>query len=181
MLFLGRIDEQALAVNVEGKGIVLVVGCGHQTVPRMLHRASQLFDEPIHGIVGGLHYPLPHGRLKRFGLDLQNLLVARHGEHPGAAVEPSAREAEETVSPEVPQCADPHRATAIELRGLAWRADNSGNRVARRSRARGGSVLRRTALSALALVAIGWWPPVVGAQSTTARPTPTIHVYASPT
>ncbi len=34
MIFMGRIDEQSLAVNVEGKGIVLVVGCGRQSLPR---------------------------------------------------------------------------------------------------------------------------------------------------
>jgi metal-dependent hydrolase (beta-lactamase superfamily II) len=30
-LFMGRIEEQALVINVEGKGLVLIVGCGHQT------------------------------------------------------------------------------------------------------------------------------------------------------
>jgi len=39
-LFLfGFTHEQALAVNVEGKGIVLIVGCGHQTLPKILKRA----------------------------------------------------------------------------------------------------------------------------------------------
>jgi 7,8-dihydropterin-6-yl-methyl-4-(beta-D-ribofuranosyl)aminobenzene 5'-phosphate synthase len=75
MLFMGRIDEQALAIAVEGKGIVLVVGCGHQSVPRILERTAQLFDAPIYGIIGGLHFPCPHGRAMRFGIDLQNLLV----------------------------------------------------------------------------------------------------------
>ncbi len=48
--------EQALAVNVEGKGIVLITGCGHPTVERMVARAQALFNEPVAGIVGGLHY-----------------------------------------------------------------------------------------------------------------------------
>jgi 7,8-dihydropterin-6-yl-methyl-4-(beta-D-ribofuranosyl)aminobenzene 5'-phosphate synthase len=74
-LYIGRIDEQALAVQVEGKGIVLIVGCGHQSLPRILERADQLFEEPVYGVVGGLHYPFPQGRLRTFGLDLQNLLV----------------------------------------------------------------------------------------------------------
>jgi 7,8-dihydropterin-6-yl-methyl-4-(beta-D-ribofuranosyl)aminobenzene 5'-phosphate synthase len=74
-LFLGRVDEQALAVNVAGKGIVLIVGCGHQTLPRLLARAKELFDAPVHGIVGGLHYPVPHGRIRPAGVDLQNLVV----------------------------------------------------------------------------------------------------------
>ncbi len=51
-----RNTEQALAVNVQGKGIVLIMGCGHPTVERIVARAQALFDEPIIGIVGGLHY-----------------------------------------------------------------------------------------------------------------------------
>jgi 7,8-dihydropterin-6-yl-methyl-4-(beta-D-ribofuranosyl)aminobenzene 5'-phosphate synthase len=48
--------EQALAVNVEGKGIVLIFGCGHPGLERMVARAQAIFDAPIIGIVGGLHY-----------------------------------------------------------------------------------------------------------------------------
>lgn len=48
--------EQVLAVNVEGKGIVLIMGCGHPGVERIAERAQALFDEPVIGLVGGLHY-----------------------------------------------------------------------------------------------------------------------------
>jgi 7,8-dihydropterin-6-yl-methyl-4-(beta-D-ribofuranosyl)aminobenzene 5'-phosphate synthase len=48
--------EQVLAINVEGHGIVLVMGCGHPTVERIVSRAEALFDLPVVGIVGGLHY-----------------------------------------------------------------------------------------------------------------------------
>lgn len=48
--------EQVLAVNVQDKGIVLITGCGHPTIERIVARAQQVFDEPIVGIVGGLHY-----------------------------------------------------------------------------------------------------------------------------
>ncbi len=51
-----RNTEQTLAVNVQGQGIVLVMGCGHPTVERIVARAQALFDEPIIGLVGGLHY-----------------------------------------------------------------------------------------------------------------------------
>ena len=74
-IYMGRVDEQALAIRVEGKGIVLVVGCGHQSLPKILWRAGRLFDEPVYGIIGGLHYPFPRGRWLRAGLDLQQLLV----------------------------------------------------------------------------------------------------------
>jgi 7,8-dihydropterin-6-yl-methyl-4-(beta-D-ribofuranosyl)aminobenzene 5'-phosphate synthase len=55
-LFQARNVEQALAVNVAGSGIVIISGCGHQTLPKLIARAQMLFDEPIIGIVGGLHY-----------------------------------------------------------------------------------------------------------------------------
>lgn len=58
LFFLGYTPEQTLAVNVEGKGIILIVGCGHQTLLKILDRAEALFDEPIYGIIGGLHYPV---------------------------------------------------------------------------------------------------------------------------
>ena len=48
--------EQSLAVHVAGKGIVLIMGCGHPTVERIVARAQAAFAEPIVGIVGGLHY-----------------------------------------------------------------------------------------------------------------------------
>jgi 7,8-dihydropterin-6-yl-methyl-4-(beta-D-ribofuranosyl)aminobenzene 5'-phosphate synthase len=48
--------EQVLAINVEGKGIVLVMGCGHPTVERIVARAEALFEQPVVGILGGFHY-----------------------------------------------------------------------------------------------------------------------------
>jgi 7,8-dihydropterin-6-yl-methyl-4-(beta-D-ribofuranosyl)aminobenzene 5'-phosphate synthase len=54
---MGTVVEQSLAVNVEGKGIVLVAGCGHQSLDRMLDRAAALFDAPVYGVIGGLHLP----------------------------------------------------------------------------------------------------------------------------
>ncbi len=72
--FLGWIAEQALAVNVKGKGIVLVVGCGHQTLPKIVKRAEALFEEPIYGIVGGLHYPVNDSRVKVMGIRMQKYL-----------------------------------------------------------------------------------------------------------
>lgn len=71
--FMGRISEQALAINVEGKGIVLIVGCGHQTLPRILERAKALFNEPVYGILGGLHYPVTDSRIKIMGMKMQEI------------------------------------------------------------------------------------------------------------
>ena len=49
-------DEQALAVNVAGRGIVLITGCGHMGLKTLLERAEAAFDVPVAGVVGGLHY-----------------------------------------------------------------------------------------------------------------------------
>lgn len=48
--------EQPLVVNVEGKGLVLITGCGHPTLEKMVVQAEALFDAPVVGIAGGLHY-----------------------------------------------------------------------------------------------------------------------------
>jgi 7,8-dihydropterin-6-yl-methyl-4-(beta-D-ribofuranosyl)aminobenzene 5'-phosphate synthase len=71
LFFAGWTSEQSLAINVTGKGIVLIVGCGHPTVPRLIDRVSQLFNEPIVGIVGGLHYPVTDSRIRVAGIPIQ--------------------------------------------------------------------------------------------------------------
>lgn len=47
--------EQALAVHVDGVGVVVISGCGHPGLARMLERADALFDAPVAGFIGGLH------------------------------------------------------------------------------------------------------------------------------
>jgi 7,8-dihydropterin-6-yl-methyl-4-(beta-D-ribofuranosyl)aminobenzene 5'-phosphate synthase len=78
-LFIGRIDEQALVVNLQGKGLVVIVGCGHQTLPRLLQRIEESFHQPIYAIVGDLHYPIPDGRLNALGINLQRVLASGSG------------------------------------------------------------------------------------------------------
>ncbi len=63
LFLLGDTYEHSLAINVENKGIVLVVGCGHQTIEAIIERSQQLFDEPIYAIIGGLHFPVRGGRV----------------------------------------------------------------------------------------------------------------------
>lgn len=78
-LYIGRIDEQALAINVEGKGLVLIVGCGHQKLPRIIERTEAVFEEPIYGIIGDLHYPVPEGRINLLGVNMQRLVASGEG------------------------------------------------------------------------------------------------------
>jgi 7,8-dihydropterin-6-yl-methyl-4-(beta-D-ribofuranosyl)aminobenzene 5'-phosphate synthase len=65
LFLMGWTPEQALAVNLAGKGIVLIVGCGHQGVRRIVERAEALFDEPLYGLVGGLHFPVTGSPVQR--------------------------------------------------------------------------------------------------------------------
>lgn len=74
LFLLGWTQEQALAVNVENKGIVLIVGCGHQTLPKILKRLEALFEEPLYGIIGGLHYPVTESRAKVIGINAQKYI-----------------------------------------------------------------------------------------------------------
>jgi 7,8-dihydropterin-6-yl-methyl-4-(beta-D-ribofuranosyl)aminobenzene 5'-phosphate synthase len=74
LFFMGWTPEQALAINVTGKGIVLIVGCGHQTVPRLIERTRLLFNEPLYGIFGGLHYPVTESRIRIIGIPVQIIL-----------------------------------------------------------------------------------------------------------
>ena len=78
-LVFGWIDEQALVVHVAERGAVLIVGCGHQTISKLLQRYDQVFSEPLYGIVGGLHFPVPDGRLQMLGLNVQRILASGDG------------------------------------------------------------------------------------------------------
>ena len=48
--------EQVLAVNVADVGVILITGCGHPGLERMVRTAEQVLGQPVAGIVGGLHY-----------------------------------------------------------------------------------------------------------------------------
>src|SRR6266540_4283838 len=58
MLFLGPIAEQAMVVNVRGFGLLLITGCGHPQIERILGVTEQVLDVPIRAVVGGLHLPV---------------------------------------------------------------------------------------------------------------------------
>ncbi len=74
LFLMGYTQENALAVNVEGKGIVLIIGCGHQTIERIIERTQALFDEPIHAIIGGLHFPVRGGRIMIGPVNIQRVV-----------------------------------------------------------------------------------------------------------
>lgn len=65
LFFFGWTPEQALAVNVAGKGLVLIIGCGHPTLQRIVARAEALCGVPLYGVAGGLHYPVTSRPVQR--------------------------------------------------------------------------------------------------------------------
>jgi len=66
LFFFGWTLEQSLAIHVEGKGLVLIVGCGHPGIQRIVERAEKLFDLPIYAIIGGLHFPVTTKPIQRY-------------------------------------------------------------------------------------------------------------------
>jgi 7,8-dihydropterin-6-yl-methyl-4-(beta-D-ribofuranosyl)aminobenzene 5'-phosphate synthase len=55
-LFTPKGYEQALVIHVAGQGLVMITGCGHPGMERLVSRAEALYGEQVVGVVGGLHY-----------------------------------------------------------------------------------------------------------------------------
>ena len=55
-LFSPKGYEQALVIHVARQGLVMITGCGHPTLERLVSRTEALYGEPVIGVVGGLHY-----------------------------------------------------------------------------------------------------------------------------
>ncbi|WP_321438518.1 MBL fold metallo-hydrolase [uncultured Bacteroides sp.] len=64
-LFFWTTQEQGLIINVKDKGLIIVTGCGHQTVDKLLLRCDRISDLPIYGILGGFHLPI-YGDSERY-------------------------------------------------------------------------------------------------------------------
>ncbi|MBN1663600.1 MAG: MBL fold metallo-hydrolase [Deltaproteobacteria bacterium] len=76
LYIMGKVYEQSLAVNVRGKGIVLIIGGGCQGIDKILERTRTLFKEPIYAIIGGLNYPVHGGRSMAGPFDIQYIVGA---------------------------------------------------------------------------------------------------------
>ena len=68
---MGPVAEQALLVDVKDKGVVMIVGCGHPLLSRLVSRAQAVAGKPLYGVVGGLHFPVTGSRVGKGG---QNIL-----------------------------------------------------------------------------------------------------------
>jgi 7,8-dihydropterin-6-yl-methyl-4-(beta-D-ribofuranosyl)aminobenzene 5'-phosphate synthase len=49
-----RIEEQSLVIQT-GRGLVIVTGCAHPGIVKIIQRAKELFDAPVHLVMGGFH------------------------------------------------------------------------------------------------------------------------------
>jgi 7,8-dihydropterin-6-yl-methyl-4-(beta-D-ribofuranosyl)aminobenzene 5'-phosphate synthase len=58
LFWSGPVAEQALVVNVRGRGLVLVSGCGHPEIELVLAAAERIVEAPIYAVIGGLHLPV---------------------------------------------------------------------------------------------------------------------------
>ena len=74
LFLMGYVQEQALAINVQGKGLVLLVGCGHPGIEALIERAEQLFALPVYGVIGGFHFPVTDDRARIGPIRFQQLL-----------------------------------------------------------------------------------------------------------
>jgi 7,8-dihydropterin-6-yl-methyl-4-(beta-D-ribofuranosyl)aminobenzene 5'-phosphate synthase len=74
LFLMGYVQEQALAINVQGKGLVLLVGCGHPGIEAIIERAEQLFALPVYGVIGGFHFPVTDDRARIGPIRFQQLL-----------------------------------------------------------------------------------------------------------
>jgi 7,8-dihydropterin-6-yl-methyl-4-(beta-D-ribofuranosyl)aminobenzene 5'-phosphate synthase len=74
LFLMGYVQEQALVVNVKGKGLVLLVGCGHPGIEALIERAERLFPTPVYGVIGGLHFPVTDDRAHVGPFRFQQLL-----------------------------------------------------------------------------------------------------------
>ena len=60
-------DDQGLVVNVRGKGLVVLTGCGHAGIVNTVHHAQAITGiQRVHAILGGFHLgPTPfHARIR---------------------------------------------------------------------------------------------------------------------
>ena len=63
-----------MVVKLQGKGLVVIIGCGHPGVEALVQRAEEVFQTPVYAVIGGLHYPITDDRLKIGPFKLQQLL-----------------------------------------------------------------------------------------------------------
>ncbi len=73
-----EVVEISLAIETP-VGLVLIIGCGHPTVERIVAAAASVADQPVYAIIGGLHLlPAPRHEVKRVARTLRDEFGVRH-------------------------------------------------------------------------------------------------------
>jgi len=79
------LDDQALVVNVDGRGLLVITGCGHAGVVNIVRYARALTGiEHVHAVVGGLHLtgalfePVVSRTVEALGALAPDLVVPAH-------------------------------------------------------------------------------------------------------
>jgi 7,8-dihydropterin-6-yl-methyl-4-(beta-D-ribofuranosyl)aminobenzene 5'-phosphate synthase len=73
------LDDQALLINVSGKGLVVLTGCGHAGIVNICRFARRLTgDQPLYAAMGGFHLngPLFEPLIPRVCAELEQLAPA---------------------------------------------------------------------------------------------------------
>lgn len=73
LFFLGYTYEQSLIAHVKGRGLVVVIGCGHPTLEVILSMIRKVSDAPVFAVVGGLHFPITASRAPKAGLQVERI------------------------------------------------------------------------------------------------------------
>ncbi len=71
LFLMGRTDEQAIVARLKGKGIVVITGCGHPSIKKILQMVAVMTKEPVYAVCGGFHLPVTDSPLKKPGLKVQ--------------------------------------------------------------------------------------------------------------
>ncbi|NLH50566.1 MAG: MBL fold metallo-hydrolase [Myxococcales bacterium] len=79
LCFTGITEEQAVIARLAGKGLVIVTGCGHPTIEVIIQMVRRLSAEPIHAIIGGLHFPITQSRGAKLGIEFQQIIGTGKG------------------------------------------------------------------------------------------------------
>jgi 7,8-dihydropterin-6-yl-methyl-4-(beta-D-ribofuranosyl)aminobenzene 5'-phosphate synthase len=74
MFWQGYCKEQTIVVNLKGKGLVVLTGCGHPTLQNITKLVKLVSDVPIYSVIGGLHLPIKKSRISRKGVRLQFIM-----------------------------------------------------------------------------------------------------------
>jgi len=74
LFLIGYTLEHSMVINLKGKGLVIIIGCGHQGIEAILERVEMIFNEPVYAIIGGLHFPVNGGRVMAGPFNMQNIV-----------------------------------------------------------------------------------------------------------